>query len=145
MQGVSLTHPVLVFLFFVVVVFLSEEFLLHIPCWFMYFFLYLFMFYQGNFSYTPHAAFTFVQGVCLTHPCCLHFCAGSFSYTYQAAFIFIWGISLTHPTEASFYAGSFSYTSRADAFFYVRSFAYTSSAVGLVAYVGICRAVAKNL
>ena len=44
--------------------FLSREFLLHIPCWFIY----LFIYYHGNFSYTSRAAFIFISGVSLTHP-----------------------------------------------------------------------------
>ena len=47
------THPVSA-------LFLSREFLLHIPCWFY--------FSVGNFSYTSHAVFIFVTSVCLTHP-----------------------------------------------------------------------------
>ena len=40
--------------------FLSEEFLLHIPCWLH--------FNRGSFSYTPRAGFILIGGVSLTHP-----------------------------------------------------------------------------
>ena len=46
------------------------ECLLHIPCWFY--------FYAGNFSYTSHAAFICVQGVCLTPPVLPLFLCGEF-------------------------------------------------------------------
>ena len=138
--GVSLTHPVLISLL--------EEFLLHIPCWFLYwrsfsytsragffffFFSFFFSFFLGSFSYTTHISFNFIWGVSLTHtvlafilsagfrlhmPCWLHFYLGSFSYTSRANFVFIWRVSLIHPVLASFYAMSFSYTSRADFFFF---------------------------
>ena len=138
--GVSLTHPVLISLL--------EEFLLHIPCWFLYwrsfsytsragfFFFLSFFFFLGSFSYTTHISFNFIWGVSLTHtvlafilsagfrlhmPCWLHFYLGSFSYTSRANFVFIWRVSLIHPVLASFYAMSFSYTSRA-AFFFFFSF-----------------------
>ena len=75
MQGVSLTHPVLVSFFKII---LSGEL------------------YLGNFSYSSRAVLIFMQGVSLTHPvqvsllgefllhipCWLHFYLGSFSYTY---------------------------------------------------------------
>ena len=149
MWGVSLTHPVLPtflcgefllhiiccldfyagsfsytsragFLLLFLFCFLSGEFLLHIPWWFL-----------------------FLSGELLLHiPCWLHFCRGSFSYIFLAGFIFIWGVSLTHPVLAlilsgdlflhipcwlHFYKGSFSYTSVLDRF-YVGSFSYTSHA-----------------
>ena len=121
--GVSLTHLLLA-------LFLSGEFLLHVPCWLH--------FYMGSFSYTSRASFIFMRGVSLTQPvlasflsgefllhipcwfdfsspefllhisCWLHFCQGSFSYTSRATFIFIWGVSLTHPVLAFFCVGSFS-------------------------------------
>ena len=104
-------------------IFLSGEFLLHIPCW-----LFFFFFFQGIFSYTPRSGFIFIRGISLTHPVlvlflgrefllhisyCLYFCGGSFSYTSQAAFIFMWrvaficmwGVSLTHPMLAFFMQG----------------------------------------
>ena len=72
MWGVSLTHPMLASSFVVVVLiwgislthpvlasYLCGEFLLQIPYW-----LY---FYLGSFSYTSHACFLFLWGVCLTH------------------------------------------------------------------------------
>ena len=105
--GVSLTHPVLA-------LFLSGEFLLHIPC--------LLYFYLGSFSYTSHAGFFLffssgefllspasficIRGVSLTHPVLAYL--GSFSYTSRAAFFFfIWGVSLTHPMLALFFFGEF--------------------------------------
>ena len=73
MWGVSLTHPMLAFFFFFLLLiwwvslthpvpasYLCGEFLLQIPYW-----LY---FYLGSFSYTSHACFLFLWGVCLTHP-----------------------------------------------------------------------------
>ena len=103
--GVSLTHHMLFFLFFV--------------CLF---------FNLGNFSYRSRAGFVFMRGVSLAHPvlalfflsrefllhipCLLYFSLGSFSYTSHTGFIFIWGVSLTHPMLA-FCVGSFSYTSYA--------------------------------
>ena len=76
--GVSLTHPMLDFIFIwgvslkhpVLASFLCSKFLLHIPCW-------------------------------------LYFSVGTFSYTHRAAFIFIWGVSLTHTVLASFLTGEF--------------------------------------
>ena len=88
MRGVSLTHPVLVS-------FLSGEFLLHIPCWLL-FFCFLFFFSLGSFSYTSLLAFFF-----------FFFYLGSFSYTSRAGFIFSWGVSLTHPKLASYLWGEF--------------------------------------
>ena len=91
-KGVSLTHPVLssffcLFLFcFLFVLFLSGEFLLHIPCWLH--------FYIGSFSYTSHAAF-------------LKIIFGSFSYTSRAGFIFTWVVPLKHPVRPSFLCGEF--------------------------------------
>ena len=68
MLGVSLTHPLLAS-------FLSWEFLLHIPSWFI-----------------------FLWREFLWHiPCWLHFYLGSFSYTSYAGFTFLFGVSLTHP------------------------------------------------
>ena len=112
--GVSLTHPVLpsflsggflLFLFF----FKSGEFLLHIPCWFI--------FYWGSFSYISRFlvvcfsffcfvfVFAFVSlslsGEFLLHiPCWLHFYLGSFSYTSHVGFTFLRGVSLAHPVLA---------------------------------------------
>ena len=136
MRGVSLTHPVLALF-----IFLSREFLLHIPC--------LLYFSVGSFSYTSHAVFIYKWGGVLLHiPYWLYFYLGCFSYTShacflwgefllhipcwflfflslmwgetqvytsRAGFIFLWGVSLTHPMLISFFiAGSFSYTSRTD-------------------------------
>ena len=109
--GVFLTHPILA-------LFCCGEFVLHIPmvaliisgdCW-----LYCSV---ANLSYTSHATFIFVPGVCLTHPVLPSFLCGDFFYTSQPTFIFMRVVSLTYPMQASFYAGSFSYTSRADFFF----------------------------
>ena len=123
--GVSLTHHVLASLFFFIWVvslthpmldlFLSGEFLLHIPCGIY--------FYLGSFSYTSHAVFIFIWGVSLTHPmlhfpfcweyllhipCCLLFYnLGSFSYTSRAGFISIWGVCVRHPMLDSFLSGEF--------------------------------------
>ena len=69
--------------------FLSWEFLLHIPCWLS--------FSVGSFSYTSHAGFVYIWGVCLTHPELSSFYLGIFSYTSHADFVFMWGVSLTHP------------------------------------------------
>ena len=94
MRGVSLTHPVLAFLYiiFCFVLFLS-----------------------GSFSYTSHAGFNFIWGVFLTYPllacfvcgefllhipCLLLFYLGSFSDASHALLIFLSGVSLTHPTLA---------------------------------------------
>ena len=115
--GVSLTHPMLVS-------FLSEEFLLHIPRWLYFsvgsfsytshsgfFFLFLLFFFldyflilflllffnKGSFSYTSCAGFIFMRGASLNHPVLVSFFPGSFSYTSHAAFIFMCGVSVTHP------------------------------------------------
>ena len=150
MQGVSLTLPVLPYLFIYFLIWgvslihpmltlcLCGEFLLHIPSW-----LYVSV---GSFSYTSHAGF-------------FYFNVGSSSYTSRAGFSFICGRFLKHPVLASIlcgefllhipwwlflggefllhipcwyhiYLGSFSYTSRAGfvffvLFFYVGSFCYT--------------------
>ena len=81
-EFLSVIHPVLV-------LFLSREFLLHIPC--------CLHFYAGSFSYTSQAAFIFTWGVSLTHPLLAPFYVGSFSSTSRADFFFMWGVSLTHP------------------------------------------------
>ena len=109
-SGVSLTHPMLA-------LFLSGEFLLHIPC--------LLYFSLPSFSYVSLAGYYFLSGDFLLHiPCWLHFYLGSFSYTshgvfffcvffffylgsfYYAShdcFIFLWGVSLMHPLLATFF------------------------------------------
>ena len=86
MWGVSLRHPMLA-------LFLSGDFLLHIPCW-----LY---FYLGSFSYTSRADFIFIWGVSLTHP-------PKKSHTSHADFFLYTGFSV--------YVGSFSYRSGAGFF-----------------------------
>ena len=94
------------FIFFLFIFFLSREFLLHIPCWFL-------LVFRGRFSHISHAGFIFIWGVSLTHPvlvsscflgevlshipCWIHFYLGSLSYTSRARFTFICGVSLTHP------------------------------------------------
>ena len=126
--GVSLTHPMLScffcrdfsytsragFFFF-----LTGEFLLHIPCCFVFvlflffsgFFLLFSSFYRGSFSYTSRAGFIFIWGVSLTHPMLASFLSGEF---------------LLHiPCWLHFYLGCFSYTSHASFFFYLGSFSYT--------------------
>ncbi len=146
MWGVSLRHPMLA-------LFLSGEFLLHIPCWLH--------FYLGSFSYTPRAGFIIMRGVSLTHPvlalflsgeflkhipcslfflfffcgeflldipCWLYFYLGSFSYTFRAGFIFIWGVSLTHPVLGSFLSGEFLLHIPCWLHFSVGNFSYTSHA-----------------
>ena len=113
--------------------FLLGEFLLHTPCWVQ--------FYQGSFSDTSRAGFTFIWGVSLTHPvlasfyfiyiygefllhipCWIYFSVGSFSYTSIAVFVFMWGVSLTHPELAWFFScfllGSFSCKSCSVFFFF---------------------------
>ena len=120
---VSLTRPVLAS-------FLSGEFLLHIPCWLLFFLLFFksgwrgggggefllhipcwLYFYQGSFSYNSHAGFFLfylyfiLSGEFLLHiPCWLHFYLGSFRLL-QISFWLL------------FYLGSFSYTSRAGLIF----------------------------
>ena len=137
MQGVSLTLPVLPYLF-----------------------IYLFI-NLGSFSYTSHADFVFMWGVSLTHPmlasfiwmwgvslthpvlasvlfaevflnipCCLQFYMGSFSTSHDDCF-YLGSFSYTSHDDC-FYLGSFSYTSHSGFiyfifdFFYLGSFSYTS-------------------
>ena len=111
MWGVSLTYPVLVS-------FLCGEFLLHIPCWLL--------FYLGSFSYTSlHPLLFLIIYISYTSSsfffslsffsvefflhisCWFHSSLGSFSYTSRAGFIFLWGVSLSHPVLASFLSGEF--------------------------------------
>ena len=131
----------LLFFIFYFFNFLSREFLLHIP-WLLYFslgsfsyisflsgefglkirccffsFLFFFLFYPGDFSYTPRAVLIFIGGVSLPHamlvflfcgefllhaPCWPYFSVGSFSYTPHVGLTFLWGVSLTHPVLISF-------------------------------------------
>ena len=108
MRGVSLTNPVLA-------LFLSGEFLLHIPCLlfisvgslsytslvgFSPSLLSWLHFYAGSFSYTSRAGFFFFFFFFL-------FYLGSFFYTSPAGFIFRWGVSLTHPMLVWFFCGEF--------------------------------------
>ena len=105
--GVSLTYFVLSsFFIFLIFLFLSREFLLHIPCWVH--------FYRGSFSHRSHADFTFLWGVSLKHP--------------MLAFLFcflIWGVFLTHRVLASFLFGEFLLHISCWLHFYVGSFSYT--------------------
>jgi len=103
--------------------FLCEEFLLHIPC--------CLNVYTGSFSYTSRAVLISTLGVSLTHPMqvfsffiwwisltdpvlvsffsflLFFFYQGRLSYTSCAGLIFIWGVSLTHPVLVSFLQGEF--------------------------------------
>ena len=117
-------------------IFLSGEFLLHIPC--------LFDFSVGSFSYTSRAGFIFMRGISLERPvvalflsgesllhipCLLFISVGSLSYT-------SWAGSLPPPPPPPppagfiFYAGSFSYIPcwLLIYLFISGSFSYTSSA-----------------
>ena len=85
--GVSFTHPILVSL-------LSEEFPLHIPCWFH--------FYVGSSSYTPRDCFLFIWGVSLTHPKLALYFFREFCYTYRAGFILFLG-SLSYTSHSDFF------------------------------------------
>ena len=75
-------------------VFSSREFLLHIPCWLLFFSL------SGEF---------------LLHiPCWIYYSVGSFSYTFRSGFVFhfilfyfIWGVSVTHPMLDLLFFGEF--------------------------------------
>ena len=113
--GFSLTYPRAGFTF------LCWEFLLHIPCFFSFFF-----FTEGISLTHPMPSFFLYGELPLQIPCRLHFYLGSSSYTSHTGFIFLWGVSLTHPMlcfywefvlhipcRRHFYLGSFSYTSRA--------------------------------
>ena len=127
--GVSLTHPVLASV-------LSEEFLLHIPCWLQ--------FYLGSFSYTSRAGFNCMRGVSLTHPVLASvfiwrvsvthpmlawfFSSFFLSYASHAGFNFIWVVSLTHPVLASILSGEFLLHIPCWLLFYLGSFSYTSRA-----------------
>ena len=106
--------------------FLSREFLLHIPCWFL-------LVFRGRFSHISHAGFIFIWGVSLTHPvlasllsvefllhipCCIYSSVWSFSYISQAGFFSFFRktfnlVSFSYVSRwLHFYLGSFSYTSR---------------------------------
>ena len=147
--GVSLTQPVLDYLFFfgnllrvslthpVLASCLCGEFLLHIPrsgefllrirCWFH--------FYVGSFSYTSRAGFILCREFLLHIPCWFHFYVWSFSYRSRAGFMFIWGVSLTHPkfwgvsfthpVLVSLLCGEFLLHIPCWFHFYVESFSYT--------------------
>ena len=103
---------------------------------------------MGSFSYTSHACFLFLWGVCLTHPELGFLSVSLFNVMIFFSF-FIWGVSLTHPALALFFygefllhipglfdssVGSFSYTSHFFLFFFpffcfnLGSFSYTSRA-----------------
>ncbi len=111
------------------------EFLLHIPCWF------LFLFIWGNFSYTSRAVFIFIWAVSPTHPmlalflsgefflpilCWLKFDQRTFFHITDADFIFIEGV--THPVLASFLSGQFLLHISCWLHSYTGSFPYTSHA-----------------
>ena len=89
------------------VLFVSGEFLLHIPCWLH--------FYLGSFSYKSRAVQVYAR---------------SFSDALHAGFFFIWGVSLTHLMLVSFYIWGVSLTHPVllSFFFYRRTFFYTSHA-----------------
>ena len=113
----SLSYTSCACFFFFIIIILSGEFLLHIPCW-LYFYLgsfsytsrvylrhaalasFSFLFYLGSFPQTSSAGFICIWGVSLTHPKLASFLPGSFSYASRASFIFLWGVSLTHPMLA---------------------------------------------
>ena len=95
-MGVFLTYSVIASLIFiggvsftysVIASFLSEEFLLHMPCWLH--------FYLGNFCCTSRAVFVFMQGISLTHP----------KLTSFKKIFFDEGVFLTHPKLPSFLCG----------------------------------------
>ena len=90
--------------------FLSGEFLLHVPCWLNH--------YLGSFSYTSRAGFIFIWGVSLTHPVLASF----------FIFFFIWGVSLTHPVLALFISGEFLLHIQCRLYFSLGSFSYISHA-----------------
>ena len=114
MRGVSLTNPVLA-------LFLSGEFLLHIPC--------LLFISVGSLSYTSLVGFSsslsllswlhFYAGISLTH----HVLA---FYIYFLSIFFIWGVSLTHPALALFFCGEFLLHIPSWLYFSMGSFSYTS-------------------
>ena len=87
--------------------YLSGEFLIHIPFWLH--------FYLRSFSYTSHACFNFLSGISYTSKVGFFFfffffflnILGSFSYTSRAGFIFMRGVSQTHPVLALFLSGEF--------------------------------------
>ena len=137
--------------------FLSQEFLLHIPCWLQFYigsfsYTYWLYFSVGSFSYTSHAGFFFffIGGVSLTHHVLASFLSGefllhipwwlvsylgSFSYTSRVGFIFIWGVCLTHSMLSLFFCGEFPLHIPCWLFFffsfflfYLGSFSYTSRA-----------------
>ena len=107
--GVSLTHPVLASI-------LSEEFLLHIPCWLQ--------FYLRSFSYTSRAGFNLIWGVCLIHPVLALFVCGEFLLHIPCELLFFSFFKsgeflLYVPCLLDFSLGCFSYTSRAGFCFFL--------------------------
>ena len=107
--------------------FLCGEFLFHIPCSLLLFiFLTFFLLFFFFFSFS---VFRFSSGEFLLHiPCWLHIYLGCFSYTSHAAFSFLWGVSLTHPVLASFLSSEFLLNIPCCLHFYLGSFSYTSHA-----------------
>ena len=141
MWGVSLRHPMLA-------LFLSEEFLLHIPCWLH--------FSVGSFSYTSRAGFFYfyffifavgcfsgVQSSLKTNPkekswvedgpdsfVLSSFFSGEFLLNIPWCFCFFkfLGVSLTHLVLASFFCGEFLLHIPCWLRFSVGNFSYTSRA-----------------
>ena len=150
--GVSLTHPMLAFIY---ILFFNLWNLSYTSrCWLH--------FYAGISLTHPVLALFFIWGVSLTHPvlasffcgefltrpvlacffvvvfsgefllhipCWLHFYAGSLSYTSRACFIFMQGVCLTHPVLASFLCREFILHIPCWLHFYAGSFSYTFHAV----------------
>ena len=132
--GVCLTHPVLA-------LFLSGEFLLHIPCFFFFFF-FAFVFLIWGVSLTHPVLALFLSGEFLLHiPCLLFFffffffffSVGSFSYKSHAGFIFLWGRFPTYPMLTLLLCGEFLLHIPCCLQFYAGSFSYTSWA-GFISY-----------
>ena len=153
--GVSLTHPTLAsFLcgesLIQPILFLSGEFLLHIPCWVLFLIRgvclrhpVLFSFVSVESLLNVLCCFIFIWGVSLTHTMLTLFLCGEFLLHNPCWLPFYLGVSLTYPTMTSilsgefllhiprwlhFYLGSFSYTPRAGFTFYRGSFSYIFAA-----------------
>ena len=141
MWGVSLTHPILASLY------AGSCLAYRVLTFYFYFlssFLFSFIFYLGNFSYTSRVCFFFLffWGIPLTHPVLASFLSGEFllhiprwlhfyagCLLYISCWLFLCGEFHLHiPCCLHFYAGSFSYTSRAGFPFYQLRFSYTSHA-----------------
>ena len=117
--------------------FISGEFLLHVPCWLN--------IYLGSFSYTSRADFIFIWGVSLTHPVLTSFLSGEFLLHIPCWLFFFFFLFLLLSREfllhilcwLYLYLGSFSYTSRAGFIFCLGSFSYTSHA-GFFSFFFLC-------